>query len=66
MRNCKQCGQSLAIPGSICGCEYTRFHGDLARFTGNIEQIYGGTFHEVRLMEGHLKGKTRLVTRKDR
>jgi hypothetical protein len=39
----------------------TYFKGDLAEYTGKVEEIYGGTFREVVLIEGHLKGETRLV-----
>ena len=39
------------------------FHGDEGDFTGNISSLYGGTFYEIRLTEGHRKGELLLVTR---
>jgi hypothetical protein len=39
----------------------TYFQGDLAEYTGKKENHYGALFFEVRLLEGHLKGETRLV-----
>jgi len=39
--------------------EETYFKGDLAEFTGKIEEQHGGMFEEVELLEGHLKGEKR-------
>jgi hypothetical protein len=44
----------------------TYFKGDLAEYTGKVEQMHGGTFYEVRLLEGHLEGETRLVKKPPR
>ena len=37
------------------------FKGDRCEYTGKTVKLYGGVFYEVRLIEGHLKGETRLV-----
>lgn len=37
------------------------FNGNKAKFTGKSEEKYGKTWYEYELLEGHLKGKTRLV-----
>jgi len=37
--------------------------GDFARYTGEVQQIAGGTFYEVVLLEGHRKGATALTQR---
>ncbi len=39
----------------------THFKGDLAAYTGNSNTIHGGTFYEVKLLEGHSKGQLRWV-----
>jgi len=39
----------------------TYFKGDLAKYTGKILKLYGGTFYEVEIMEGRLLGKLLLV-----
>jgi len=36
--------------------------GDLARYTGRTERLYGGTFYEAELLEGHRKGQLILTT----
>jgi hypothetical protein len=42
---------------------YTYFHGDEAEKTSECAvDLYGGVFYEVRLLEGHLAGCTRLVS----
>lgn len=41
----------------------TYFHGDAAEYTGKTEQLHGGTFHEIKILEGHLKGQTKLTQR---
>lgn len=48
------------------------FKGDLAEYTGKSKTLYGGLFYEIKLLEGHLKGEIRhvskppLVTKKDK
>lgn len=37
------------------------WHGDLAVYTGKSMMLHGALFFEIKLLEGHLKGKT-LVT----
>lgn len=32
-------------------------HGDLAKYTGTVQKIYGGLFYEVIFLEGTRKGK---------
>ncbi len=39
----------------------TCFKGDKAEYTGRTEKLYGVLWYEVRLLEGHEKGKTKLV-----
>lgn len=40
----------------------TTFKGDRAEYvSGTPVQIHGGTFYEVRMLEGHLKGQTKWV-----
>lgn len=41
--------------------ETTYFKGDRAQYTGKMETVGGQVFHEVRLLEGHMKGETKLV-----
>jgi len=41
----------------------TYFKGDLAEYTGKSEMLYGKMFYEVRLLEGHLTGETRDVSK---
>lgn len=31
--------------------------GDLAKYTGQTQQLYGQTWHEAELLEGHRKGE---------
>ena len=39
------------------------FMGDLAKYTtGDLVEIHGGSFREVVLLDGHLKGKKRLIS----
>ena len=35
--------------------------GDRAAYTGKVVEAYGGTFYEVRMLEGHLKGQLKVV-----
>ena len=35
--------------------------GDRAAYTGKVVEAYGGTFYEVRMLEGHLKGQLKAV-----
>jgi hypothetical protein len=37
--------------------------GDLARYTGKTVSLYGGLFYEIELLEGHMKGETKLTQR---
>jgi hypothetical protein len=39
------------------------FHGDKGIYTGKVLHIYGGIFYEIKLVEGHEKGKLKLVTK---
>ena len=39
----------------------TYWRGDLAEYTGTTKVVAGGTFHELRLLEGSRKGKTVLT-----
>lgn len=41
--------------------ETTYFRGDKAQYTGKTEEAYGRTWYEIILLEGHNKGKLRLV-----
>ncbi len=38
------------------------FKGDAAEFTGRVLQIHGGTFYEVRMLEGIHKGTLKVVS----
>jgi len=52
-----------------CGGEHKRkdcpylvyFKGDLATLTGKKEKLYGATFREIILLDGHMKGEKRLI-----
>lgn len=35
------------------------FHGDAAEYTGKQEMLYGKLAYEIRMIEGHLKGKAK-------
>ena len=35
--------------------------GDRAEYTGKVVEAYGGTFYEVRMLEGHLEGQLKAV-----
>jgi hypothetical protein len=39
----------------------TIWKGDDAEYTGHVEHHAGGTFYEIRLLEGHLQGQTKLT-----
>jgi hypothetical protein len=41
----------------------TYFHGDKAVYTGKTMEIHGGKFYEIKLVEGHLKGQTKVTQR---
>jgi hypothetical protein len=43
------------------GPNITYFKGDKAEYTGKVETMYGRTWREVRLLEGHMKGQLKLV-----
>jgi hypothetical protein len=40
----------------------TYFKGDKAEYTGNTHELHGGTFYEVKMLEGADAGKTKVVT----
>lgn len=40
----------------------TYFKGDKAVYTGVVLQLHGGTFYEVKMLEGHLVGQLKVVT----
>jgi hypothetical protein len=42
----------------------TVWKGDKAVYTGNVVKLHGGTFFEIQMLEGHLKGQLRLTTAK--
>ena len=39
------------------------WRGDLATYTGKAMALHGGLFHEIELLEGHLKGERRVTMR---
>ena len=39
----------------------TYFKGDKAEYTGVVLQLHGGTFYEVKMLEGIYKGETKVV-----
>lgn len=39
------------------------FKGDLAEYTGKTVTLHGGLFYEIKLLEGHMKGKTKVTQR---
>lgn len=39
------------------------WNGDLAKYTGKTMTIHGGLFYEIELLEGHLKGQTKVTQR---
>ena len=41
----------------------TYWNGDLARYTGKTMTLHGGLFYEVELLEGRLKGQTKVTQR---
>ena len=41
---------------------FTYFKGDKAEYTGQVLTIHGGTFYEVRMVEGIHKGSLKVVT----
>ena len=40
----------------------TYLFGDLAEYTGKVTVIHGGTFYEVIMLEGHMKGESKVTT----
>lgn len=40
----------------------TYWKGDKAEYTGKVEVLHGGTFYELLMLEGHLKGQTKLTS----
>ncbi|MCC7334439.1 MAG: hypothetical protein IT422_05065 [Pirellulaceae bacterium] len=40
----------------------TYWRGDRAEFTGKTENLHGGKFYEIEMMEGHMKGQTKVVS----
>ena len=43
--------------------KYTYIGGDLGEYTGKTQQLHGAVFYEVKILEGHRKGK--LVVTQD-
>lgn len=41
----------------------TFWKGDCAAYTGKSETLHGGLFFELEMLEGHLKGQTRLTVK---
>jgi hypothetical protein len=41
----------------------TYFRGDLAQYTGKTMVLHGGLFYEILILEGHLKGQTKVTDR---
>jgi hypothetical protein len=41
----------------------TYFNGDLAQYTGKVMTLHGGLFYEIVILEGHMKGKTKVTQR---
>lgn len=39
----------------------TYFKGDKAKYTGKITVALGVEWHEIEILEGHLKGETRVT-----
>jgi hypothetical protein len=39
----------------------TYWKGDKAVYTGNVLQLHGGTFYEIQMVEGHLKGQLEVT-----
>ena len=39
----------------------TYWKGDKAEYTGATQELHGGTFYEIRIVEGRLKGETKLT-----
>ena len=37
------------------------FFGDRAAYTGKVVEAYGGTFYEVKMLEGHMEGQLKAV-----
>ena len=35
--------------------------GDRAAYTGKVVEAYGGTFYEVKMLEGHMEGQLKAV-----
>lgn len=44
----------------------TYFKGDKARYTGETDVVGGKMFYEIQMLEGHEKGKTKLVSKTPR
>ena len=41
----------------------TYFKGNKAEYTGKSEMVYGGKFFEIRLLDGHEKGKLKWTSK---
>ena len=41
----------------------TYWNGDMARYTGKTMTLHGGLFYEIEMLEGHLKGHTKVTQR---
>ena len=51
------------LSGNMKTKKTTYFKGDKAEYTGKTEELYGGLFYEIKLLEGHLKDHLRLINR---
>lgn len=40
---------------------FTYWKGDKAEYTGQTEELYGGVFYEIRMLEGHQVGQLKLT-----
>ena len=65
---CKKCGGPVfhrdKKPGEYNHNCFTYFKGDKAIYTGKKERLYGGNFAEIKMLEGHNKGKLLLKAAK--
>lgn len=39
------------------------YKGDLARYTGKTKVMHGGTFYEVEMLNGHMRGALKVTVR---
>jgi hypothetical protein len=43
--------------------DVTYWCGDRAVYTGTVVNLHGGLFYEIQLVEGHLAGEKKLVSK---